>query len=117
MVAGATLADPARIDVRGGEVEVERDVFIDVNAVFIGKVHLAARVRIGPNCIIKDASIGADTEVLRELRHRQRRDRRALPYRTVRAPASAYRARGACTSATSSRSRTARSAPAARRTT
>jgi bifunctional UDP-N-acetylglucosamine pyrophosphorylase/glucosamine-1-phosphate N-acetyltransferase len=63
MVAGATLADPARIDVRGGEVSVERDVFIDVNAVFIGKVHLAARVRIGPNCLIKEASIGADTEV------------------------------------------------------
>ena len=63
MVAGATLADPARIDVRGGEVSVERDVFIDVNAVFIGKVHLAARVRIGPNCLIRDASIGADTEV------------------------------------------------------
>jgi bifunctional UDP-N-acetylglucosamine pyrophosphorylase/glucosamine-1-phosphate N-acetyltransferase len=64
MVAGATLADPARIDVRAGEVSVERDVFIDVNAVFVGKVHLAARVRVGPNCIIKDASIGADTEVL-----------------------------------------------------
>jgi bifunctional UDP-N-acetylglucosamine pyrophosphorylase/glucosamine-1-phosphate N-acetyltransferase len=64
MVAGAMLADPARIDVRGGEVSVERDVFIDVNTVFIGKVHLAARVKIGPNCIIKDASIGADTELL-----------------------------------------------------
>ncbi len=63
MVAGATLADPARIDVRGGEVSVERDVFIDVNAVLIGKVHLAARVRIGPNCLIKDARIGADTLV------------------------------------------------------
>jgi bifunctional UDP-N-acetylglucosamine pyrophosphorylase/glucosamine-1-phosphate N-acetyltransferase len=63
MVAGATLADPARIDVRGGEVSVERDVFIDVNAVFIGKVHLAARVKVGPNCVIKNASIGADTEV------------------------------------------------------
>jgi len=63
MVAGATIADPARIDLRGGEVTVERDVFIDVNAVFVGKVHLAARVRIGPNCLIKDASIGADTEV------------------------------------------------------
>jgi bifunctional UDP-N-acetylglucosamine pyrophosphorylase/glucosamine-1-phosphate N-acetyltransferase len=31
--------------------------------VFIGKVQLAARVRIGPNCLIKDTSIGADTEV------------------------------------------------------
>jgi bifunctional UDP-N-acetylglucosamine pyrophosphorylase/glucosamine-1-phosphate N-acetyltransferase len=64
MLAGATLADPARIDVRGGEVCVERDVFIDVNAVFIGKVRLGARVTIGPNCLIKDTSIGADTEVL-----------------------------------------------------
>jgi bifunctional UDP-N-acetylglucosamine pyrophosphorylase/glucosamine-1-phosphate N-acetyltransferase len=62
MLAGATLADPARIDVRG-EVTLERDVFIDVNTVFIGKVHLAARVRIGPNCLIGEASIGADTQV------------------------------------------------------
>jgi bifunctional UDP-N-acetylglucosamine pyrophosphorylase / glucosamine-1-phosphate N-acetyltransferase len=63
MLAGATLADPRRIDVRGGDVTVERDVYIDVNAVLIGKVHLAARVKIGPNCVIKNARIGADTEV------------------------------------------------------
>jgi bifunctional UDP-N-acetylglucosamine pyrophosphorylase / glucosamine-1-phosphate N-acetyltransferase len=62
MRAGATVADPARLDVRG-DVEVERDVFIDVNAVLIGKVHLAARVKIGPNCVIRNARIGADTEV------------------------------------------------------
>jgi bifunctional UDP-N-acetylglucosamine pyrophosphorylase/glucosamine-1-phosphate N-acetyltransferase len=62
MLAGATLADPARIDIRG-EVEVGRDVFIDVNAVLTGKVRLAAGVRIGPNCIITDSSIGAGTEV------------------------------------------------------
>jgi bifunctional UDP-N-acetylglucosamine pyrophosphorylase / glucosamine-1-phosphate N-acetyltransferase len=62
MMAGATVADPARIDIRG-DVEVERDVFIDVNAVLIGQVYLAARVKIGPNCIIRNARIGADTEV------------------------------------------------------
>jgi bifunctional UDP-N-acetylglucosamine pyrophosphorylase/glucosamine-1-phosphate N-acetyltransferase len=62
MLAGATLADPARIDIRG-DVEVERDVYIDANAVLVGKVHLAARVKIGPNCIIRNARIGADTEV------------------------------------------------------
>jgi bifunctional UDP-N-acetylglucosamine pyrophosphorylase/glucosamine-1-phosphate N-acetyltransferase len=62
MLAGATLADPARIDIRG-DIEAERDVFIDVNAVLIGKVHLGTRVRIGPNCIIQNARIGADTEV------------------------------------------------------
>ncbi len=62
MLAGATLADPSRIDVRG-EVEVGRDVFIDVNAVLIGKVRLAAAVRIGPNCVITDSEIGAGTEI------------------------------------------------------
>jgi bifunctional UDP-N-acetylglucosamine pyrophosphorylase/glucosamine-1-phosphate N-acetyltransferase len=62
MLAGATLADPARIDIRG-EVEVERDVFIDVGAVLIGNVHLSARVKIGPNCVIRNSGVGADTEV------------------------------------------------------
>jgi bifunctional UDP-N-acetylglucosamine pyrophosphorylase/glucosamine-1-phosphate N-acetyltransferase len=62
MLAGATLADPARIDVRG-DVEVERDVFIDVNVVLEGKVRLGARVKIGPNCVIRNSSLGADTEV------------------------------------------------------
>src|ERR1700683_4236678 len=61
MLAGATLVDPARIDIRG-DIEVERDVYIDVNAVLIGKVHLGTRVRIGPNCVIQNARIGADTE-------------------------------------------------------
>ncbi|HEX4150860.1 MAG TPA: bifunctional UDP-N-acetylglucosamine diphosphorylase/glucosamine-1-phosphate N-acetyltransferase GlmU [Steroidobacteraceae bacterium] len=63
MLAGATLADPARIDIRG-DIQVGRDVYIDVNAVLVGKVHLGSRVRIGPNCLIQNARIGADTEVL-----------------------------------------------------
>jgi bifunctional UDP-N-acetylglucosamine pyrophosphorylase/glucosamine-1-phosphate N-acetyltransferase len=62
MLAGATLADPARIDIRG-DVEVGRDVFIDVNAVLIGTVRLAAHVKIGPNCVISHSEIGAGTEV------------------------------------------------------
>ena len=62
MLAGATLADPARIDIRG-DVQVGRDVFIDINAVLIGNVHLAAGVRVGPNCIISDSRIGEGTEI------------------------------------------------------
>jgi bifunctional UDP-N-acetylglucosamine pyrophosphorylase/glucosamine-1-phosphate N-acetyltransferase len=62
MLAGATLADPARIDIRG-DVEVGRDVFIDVNAVLIGTVRLGKGVKIGPNCVISNSEIGADTEV------------------------------------------------------
>jgi bifunctional UDP-N-acetylglucosamine pyrophosphorylase/glucosamine-1-phosphate N-acetyltransferase len=62
MLAGATLADPARIDIRG-EVQVGRDVFIDINVVLTGKVALAAGVKIGPNCSITDSRLGAGTEV------------------------------------------------------
>jgi len=59
---GVTLADPERIDVRG-TLECGRDVSIDVNCVFEGAVMLGDRVRIGPNCILRNATIAADTEV------------------------------------------------------
>jgi len=61
--AGVTLADPARIDVRGA-LECGRDVSIDVNCVFEGRVSLGDNVRVGPNCVLKNVSIGAGTEVL-----------------------------------------------------
>jgi bifunctional UDP-N-acetylglucosamine pyrophosphorylase/glucosamine-1-phosphate N-acetyltransferase len=62
MQSGATLADPARIDVRG-RLSVGADVFIDVGCVFEGEVALADRVRVGPYCVLRDAAVGADTEV------------------------------------------------------
>jgi bifunctional UDP-N-acetylglucosamine pyrophosphorylase/glucosamine-1-phosphate N-acetyltransferase len=62
MRAGVTLADPARIDVRG-RLTCGRDVSIDVNVVFEGEVTLGDRVRIGPNSCIRDSEIGADTQV------------------------------------------------------
>ena len=62
LAAGVTLADPARFDLRGS-VSCGRDVFIDVNCVFEGQVTLADNVRIGPNCVIRDAVIGAGTRV------------------------------------------------------
>ena len=62
MVAGVTLADPSRLDVRG-TLTHGMDVFIDVNTVFEGNVTLGDRVRIGPNCVIRDAKIGPDTEI------------------------------------------------------
>jgi bifunctional UDP-N-acetylglucosamine pyrophosphorylase/glucosamine-1-phosphate N-acetyltransferase len=62
MVAGATLADPARIDVRA-EVTVGRDVFIDANVLLEGTVTLGDRVRIGPNVVLRDVSIGADSVI------------------------------------------------------
>jgi len=62
MLQGVTLADPARTDIRGS-VSVGRDVFIDVNVVMVGEVVLGDRVRIGPNCYLKDCRIDADTEI------------------------------------------------------
>jgi bifunctional UDP-N-acetylglucosamine pyrophosphorylase/glucosamine-1-phosphate N-acetyltransferase len=59
---GARLADPSRLDVRGS-VRVGRDVVIDVDVVLEGEVVLGDGVRIGPFCRIKDAFLGAGTEV------------------------------------------------------
>ncbi|MCU0949789.1 MAG: bifunctional UDP-N-acetylglucosamine diphosphorylase/glucosamine-1-phosphate N-acetyltransferase GlmU [Burkholderiaceae bacterium] len=63
MDAGATLADPARIDVRG-ELTVGADVFIDVGCVFEGRVHLADGARIGPYSVLRNITVGAGTEVI-----------------------------------------------------
>jgi bifunctional UDP-N-acetylglucosamine pyrophosphorylase / glucosamine-1-phosphate N-acetyltransferase len=62
MLAGVTVVDPARIDVRG-RVSHGKDVFIDVNVVLEGEVKLGDRVRIGPGCVIRNARIGDDTQV------------------------------------------------------
>ncbi len=62
MELGVRLADPARLDVRG-ELTCGRDVFIDVNCVFEGKVELEEAVEVGPNCVIKNARIGAGTRL------------------------------------------------------
>ncbi len=62
MLAGVTVIDPARLDVRG-TVEAGRDVVLDVNVILEGRVKLGDRVRIGPGCIVRDCEIGSDTEV------------------------------------------------------
>ncbi|MEO8409797.1 MAG: bifunctional UDP-N-acetylglucosamine diphosphorylase/glucosamine-1-phosphate N-acetyltransferase GlmU, partial [Propionivibrio sp.] len=62
MEQGVRLADPARLDVRG-ELVCGRDVFIDVNCVFEGRVELAEAVEVGPNCVLKNARIGAGTRL------------------------------------------------------
>ena len=60
--AGVTVIDPARLDVRGS-LECGRDVEIDINCVFEGTVVLGDGVRIGANCIVRDATLGAGTRV------------------------------------------------------
>lgn len=60
--AGVTLADPARLDVRGA-LSCGRDVSIDVNCVFEGEVTLGDDVSIGAHCVLRNATIGAGTRI------------------------------------------------------
>ncbi len=59
---GVTLADPARIDQRGS-LECGRDVEIDVGCIFEGHVTLGDNVRIGPYCVIRDATIANGAQI------------------------------------------------------
>ena len=63
MRAGASLADPSRLDVRG-DVRTGRDVFIDINVVLEGTVNIGEGARIGPNVLIRDSEIGTGVEIL-----------------------------------------------------
>lgn len=62
MEAGVRLADPARFDVRGS-LACGTDVEIDVNCVFEGDVSLGDGVRIGANCVIRNARIAANVVI------------------------------------------------------
>ena len=63
MHRGVSLLDPARFDLRG-DLEVGRDVTIDVNVVIEGSVSIGDNVTIGPNCHIRDADIASDARIL-----------------------------------------------------
>lgn len=62
MLAGASMRDPLRVDVRG-DVTVGQDVELDVNIVFEGRVVIGDNVKVGPNCVLKDCEIGAGTVI------------------------------------------------------
>ncbi|WJV53913.1 bifunctional UDP-N-acetylglucosamine diphosphorylase/glucosamine-1-phosphate N-acetyltransferase GlmU [Pectobacteriaceae bacterium CE90] len=62
LLAGVTLRDPARFDLRG-ELKHGRDVTIDINVIFEGEVTLGSRVKIGAGCVIKNSVIGDDCEI------------------------------------------------------
>ncbi len=61
-LAGATVADLHRLDVRG-ELDCGRDNSFDVNVILHGRVKLGDNVRIGPNCYIRDTEIGDDVTI------------------------------------------------------
>ncbi|MDO8262884.1 MAG: bifunctional UDP-N-acetylglucosamine diphosphorylase/glucosamine-1-phosphate N-acetyltransferase GlmU [Gallionella sp.] len=57
---GVTLADPARLDVRG-RLNCGRDVGIDVGCIFEGDVTLGNNVQVGAYSIIRNATVAAGT--------------------------------------------------------
>ena len=62
MLAGATLRDPSRIDIRGN-VRIGQEVIIDVNCILEGSVSIADDVVIGANSHLKNCTIGSNTVI------------------------------------------------------
>jgi bifunctional UDP-N-acetylglucosamine pyrophosphorylase/glucosamine-1-phosphate N-acetyltransferase len=59
---GVTLADPARLDVRG-KLVCGRDVEIDIGCIFEGEVNLGDNVRVGAYSVIRNTSIAQGTQI------------------------------------------------------
>jgi bifunctional UDP-N-acetylglucosamine pyrophosphorylase/glucosamine-1-phosphate N-acetyltransferase len=62
MEQGVTFRDPARFDLRG-ELEVGKDVSIDVNVIIEGNVKLGDNVTIASNNVIIDSTIGNNVSI------------------------------------------------------
>jgi len=62
MLAGTTLRDPLRFDLRG-KLKTGIDCTIDVNVIIEGDVTLGDRTYIGPGCILRDVKIGDDVSI------------------------------------------------------
>jgi len=62
MAAGATLAEPDSVRIRG-TIEVGQDVFIDANVTLIGEVSLGDGVEIGTGCVVDNARLAAGTRL------------------------------------------------------
>lgn len=62
MEQGITLLDPNRIDIRGSLV-CAKDVTIDINCVFEGRVEIGIGVEIGAHCFIRNSTIADGVKI------------------------------------------------------
>lgn len=62
LLAGVTIIDPARFDLRG-TLEHGKDVEIDVNVVLEGEIKLGNNVRIGAGSVLTNCTIGDNVEI------------------------------------------------------
>ena len=63
MDQGVTFLDPLRVDFRG-DINFQKDVLVDINVLFEGKVKIGKNVSIGANCIIRNSTIEDDVQIL-----------------------------------------------------
>lgn len=63
MAEGLTIKDPNRFDCRG-ELSFGQDCEVDINVIIEGEVTLGNEVSIGPNCYIKNSTIGEGVQIL-----------------------------------------------------
>ena len=62
LLAGVTLTDPGRFDLRG-RLTHGQDVVIDVNVIVEGEVTLGNNVRIGANTVLRNVAVDDDVEI------------------------------------------------------
>lgn len=62
MLAGVTLLDPARFDLRG-EAHIANDVTIDVNVILEGQIMIGTNSYIGSNTILRNVKIGENVTI------------------------------------------------------
>ncbi len=62
MLGGVTIIDPARFDCRA-ELTIGRDVTIDINVIFEGKVTIGDNVTIGPHCLLRNVTLGSNIHI------------------------------------------------------
>lgn len=62
LLQGVALADPHRFDLRGTLVAGD-DVSFDINVILEGDVRIGNHVTIGPHCLLRNVTIGDNTEI------------------------------------------------------
>lgn len=62
LLAGVSLADPERFDLRG-ELSHGKDCEIDINVIIEGKVQLGNGVKISSGCVLKNVIVGDNVEI------------------------------------------------------
>ncbi|MDP0255405.1 bifunctional UDP-N-acetylglucosamine diphosphorylase/glucosamine-1-phosphate N-acetyltransferase GlmU [Glaesserella parasuis] len=62
LLAGVTIIDPARFDLRG-TVTHGKDVVIDVNVILEGSIQLGNNVKIGAGSVLKNVVLGDNVEI------------------------------------------------------